>query len=168
MTEPILNYQLHLYRTLQARLIARFPDTDDQTMHDTLEGITDLHETIAAIVRSALIDEALYAGLKLRLDEMKERLSRLGERIGRKRALALEAMAEVGITKLEQPDFTVSARMGAPALLVTSEEQIPSAYWLPQPSKLDRTSLFHELKLGREVAGAQLSNPQPILTVRTK
>jgi Siphovirus Gp157 len=77
-------------------------------------------------------------------------------------------MNELGLTKLEQPDFTVSARMGVPSLVVISEEQIPSGYWLPQPSKLDRISLLHELKLGREVAGAQLSNPQPILAVRTK
>ena len=32
---------------------------------------------IAAVIRSALVDEALQAGLRFRLDDMRERLSRL-------------------------------------------------------------------------------------------
>ena len=47
---------------------------DEETVLDTLEGITDLHEMIAAVIRSALVDEALHAGLRFRLDDMKERL----------------------------------------------------------------------------------------------
>ena len=47
-------------------------------------------------------------------------------------------MSEVGLTKLEQPDFTASARAGSPALIVVAEQTIPQAYWLPQPPKLDR------------------------------
>ena len=81
---------------------------------DTLEGITNLHEMIAAVIRSALVDEALCAGLRIRADEMKQRLSRLDERATKKRALALEAMTEVGLSKLEQPDFTASTRAGTP------------------------------------------------------
>ena len=69
---------------------------------------------IAAVIRSALVDEALQAGLRFRLDDMKERMSRLEERGTKKRQLALEAMSEVGLTKLEQPDFTASTRAGSP------------------------------------------------------
>ena len=78
-----LNHQVHLYQVLRARLGEEFPDLDDDTIRDTLEGITDLHEMIAAVIRSALVDEALQAGLRSRLDDMKERLSRLDEREGR-------------------------------------------------------------------------------------
>ena len=35
---------------------------------------------IAAVIRSALVDEALQAGLRSRLDEMRQRLARLEER----------------------------------------------------------------------------------------
>jgi hypothetical protein len=99
---------------------------------------------------------------------MKQRLSRFDERIAKKRELALEAMHEVGLTKLEEPDFTVSARMGPPALAVLSEEEIPHSYWLAQSPKLDRNGLLRDLKRGREIPGARLNNPQPVLSVRTK
>jgi hypothetical protein len=42
------------------------------------------------------------------------------------------------------------------------------AYWLPQPPKLDRQTILGELKRGIEIAGAQMSNPKPVLSVRTK
>ena len=59
------------------------------------------------------------------LDDMKERLSRLELRASKKRQLALEAMTEAGLTKLEQPDFTASARAGSPALVVIAEDRDP-------------------------------------------
>jgi len=104
--------ELAKYRILKERLLANFPSADEDTLRDTLEGITDLHEMIAAVMRSALVDEALGSGLRARLDDMKERQSRLEVRASKKRELALQAMCEAGLTKLEQPDFTASARAG--------------------------------------------------------
>ena len=66
-------------RTLEERLQAEDLNLDELDPADTLEGITNLHEMIAAVIRSALVDEALCAGLRLRADEMKQRLSRLDE-----------------------------------------------------------------------------------------
>jgi hypothetical protein len=123
---------------------------------------------IAAIIRSALVDEALQLGLRTRIEDMRERLSRLAERGLRKRQLALEAMNEAGLKKLEQPDFTASARIGAPPLTVTSEQAIPEAYWVPQPPRLNRQTLTSDLRRGDEIPGACLGNAAPTLTVRTK
>ena len=163
-----LRVEVSTYQTLKGRLQAEDLNLDELTLADTLEGITTLPEMIAAVIRSALVDETLCAGLRLRVDEMKQRLSRLDERAAKKRALALQAMTEVGLSKLEQPDFTASARAGTPALVVISEQSIPSIYWLPQPPKLDRPALLGILKRGNPVPGTQLSNPHPVLTVRTK
>ena len=52
--------------------------------------------------------------------------------------------------------------------LVIADERIPEAYWLPQPPKLDRQTILGELKRGLEVPGAEMSNPKPVLSVRTK
>ncbi len=141
---------------------------DDQTIRDTLEGETNLQEMIAAVIRSALVDEALSAGLRKRLEDMKERLTRLEERGAKKRQLALKAMDEVGLSKLQQSDFTASTRSATPSLLVTAEGDVPSPYWVPQPPKLDRQALLGELKRGADIPGVQLNNPKPVLVVRTK
>ena len=115
--ETPLSIATMTYLQLKERISGNYPQADDETLLDTLEGITDLHEMIAAVIRSALVDEALHAGLRSRLDDMRERLSRLELRASKKRELALEAMTEAGLTKLEQPDFTASARAGSPALM---------------------------------------------------
>jgi len=163
-----LKAETQIYNCLLQKVMNQYLDLDDETIRDTLEGITNLHEMISAVIRSALVDEALHAGLRSRLDEMKERLSRLELRADKKRQLALEAMTAVGLSKLEQPDFTASARAGSPALVVIAEDRIPQAYWLPQPPKLDRHAILGELKRGAEIPGAQMSNPKPVLSVRTK
>ena len=77
-------------------------------------------------------------------------------------------MCEVGLKKLEQPDFTASARAGVPSLIIMSEGLVPEPYWVPQPPKLDRQALLADLKRGAEIPGTQLGNPQPTLAVRTK
>jgi Siphovirus Gp157 len=168
MQRQELRVEASKYLQLRQSLIARYPEADEETLQDTLEGITDLHEMIAAVIRSALVDEALHSGLRSRVDDMKQRLSRLELRASKKRELALQAMTEAGLSKLEQPDFTASAKAGSPALVVIAEDQIPGAYWRPQPPKLDRQSILVELKRGIEIPGAEMSNPKPVLSVRTK
>ena len=168
MKDPIINTQLNVYGCFRQRLLDEYPNLDDETIRDTLEGITNVHELISELIRSALVDEALQAGLRTRIEDMRQRLTRLAGRGFKKRQLALEAMNEVGLKKLEQADFTASARLGAPPLVVTSDQAIPEAYWIPQPSRLDRQRLTSDLRRGDEVPGACLGNAAPILTVRTK
>jgi hypothetical protein len=154
--------------SLRGQLLAEFPDLDDETLHDTLEGITELKQMLAEVVRSALDDEALAGGLSTRLSDMKARLDRLEERAKRKRQLVLRAMAEAEITKLTEADFTASMRTGAPILEVVAEDKIPAAYWKPQPPKLDKQGILAALKSGATVEGASLNPPQMQLSVRTK
>ncbi|SRR5579885_952847 len=168
MHDPSLSLETTKYQLLRQRLLSEYPEADDETLRDTLEGITDLHEMIAAVIRSALVDEALQAGLRTRLEEMRRRLERLEARSAKKRELALEALAEAGLKRLEQPDFTAFTRAGLPGVIIVSEDAIPVSYWIPQPPKLDRQALLSDLKRGEAVPGAQLSNPKLVLSVRTK
>ena len=66
-----LKAESHLYLEIRQRLLSKMARRyDEEILADTLEGITNLHEMVAAVIRSALVDEALCTGLRLRLDEM--------------------------------------------------------------------------------------------------
>jgi hypothetical protein len=156
------------YRAVRERIRTLEPELDEQTLADTVEGLTDLHEILAAIVRAALADEALASGLKGRVAEMQERLERLQERAAKRRQIVKDTMVELDLKKLTAPDFSASIRPGMPALLVLDEAAVPSIYWEPREPRLDRQGLLAELKQGAEITGVTLSNPEPVLSVRTK
>ncbi len=156
------------YRTLRDRIRAEDPQIDDQTLADTVEGLTDLHDIVTAIIRSALADEALATGLKCRIADMQGRLDRLQDRASKRRQIAKDVMVELDLKKITAPDFTVSIRPGMPSLLVLDEAVVPSIYWQPSEPRLNRQKLSNELKTGAEIAGATLSNPEPVLSVRTR
>src|SRR5262245_11584483 len=153
---------------IRDRLLEKDPHIDEQTLSDTVEGLTDVHEILAAIVRAALADEALATGLKSRIAEMEDRLARLQDCAGKRRQIARDVMIELDIKKITAPDFTVSVRPGMPALLVLDEAAVPSIYWQPVAPRLNRQGLLNELKEGADIKGVTLSNPEPVLSVRTK
>jgi len=156
------------YRAMRDRIRAQDPEIDERTLADTVEGLTDLHQILEAIIRSALEDEALAVGLKGRIGEMEERLARFQDRASKRRQIAKDVMLELDLKKLQAPDFTASLRPGTAALMVIDEAAVPSIYWEPRDPKLDRQGLLCDLKQGAEITGVSLSNPEPVLSVRTK
>ena len=142
------------YRSICDRIRAQYPQTDEQTLVDTVEGLTDLNEIVTAIIRAALSDEALVLGLKCRISDMQGRLDRLQDRAAKRRQIARDVMIELDLKKLNAPDFTASIREGI--------------YWQPSEPRLNRQELAYELKQGAEIAGVALSNPEPVLSVRTR
>lgn len=159
---------LNQFTELRRRLLEAEPDIDETTLLDTLEGITDLNEAIAEIVRSALVDAAFVSGLKERMADLNARLERLQGRCERKRELALEAMEAAGLSRIIQPDFTLTLKTNPPAVRVTDEQAIPEWFWIPQPARLDKRAILETLKAGTGVSGAELSNPKNALAVRTR
>ena len=156
------------YRYIRDRLRAEDPQIDEQTLADTVEGLTDLHEILTAIIRAALADEALAAGPKGRIEEMQGRLDRLQDRAAKRRVIVKDVMVELDLKKLTAPDFTASIRPRMPALMVIDEAAVPSIYWEPRDPRLNRQGLVADLKQGAEITGVALSNPEPVLSVRTK
>ena len=163
-----LEFAAITFRAVRDRIRAEDPGIDEQTLADTVEGLTDLHEIVAAVIRSALADEALATGLKGRIADMQGRLERLQDRASKRRQIAKDVMVELDLKKITAPDFTVSIRPGMPALLVLDEAAVPSIYWEPRDPRLNRQELLSDLKEGADITGVALSNPEPVLSVRTR
>ena len=166
--EPHLTVAAVTYSTVRDRIREQDPQIDEQTLADTVEGLTDLHEILSAIIRAALADQALATGLESRIGEMQARRDRLQDRAAKRRQIAKDVMVELDLKKLAAPDFTASIRPGIPALMVIDEAAVPSIYWEAREPRLNRQGLANDLKQGAEIAGVALSNPEPILSVRTK
>ena len=156
------------YRAIRDRIRKQDPQFDEQALADTVEGLTDLHEILAAVFRAVLADEAMATGLRCRISDMQGRLDRLQDRAAKRRQIAKDVMAELDLKKLTAPDFTASIRPGLPALVVLNEDAVPKTYWEPGEPRLRRQILASDLKGGIEVAGATLSNPEPVLSVRVR
>jgi hypothetical protein len=163
-----LRCEITRFAELRRRLLEADPDIDERSLFDTLEGATNLKEAIGDVIRSALDDETLAEALKSRLSEMHERLKRIEATAEKKRQVALAAMEEADIEKILEPDFTVSLRAVSPGVVITSEQDIPEWFWIPQPAKLDKRALLEAMKAGTAVTGAELSNSRITLAIRTK
>ena len=164
----VLTFSAIHFRAIRDQLKRDDPELDEETLADTVEGLTNLHDLLAAIIRFALIDEALATGLRQRIEDMEERLRRFDERAAKRRHIVRDAMVENELKKITDPEFTVSIRSGSPALVVVDEAIIPAEFWEPREPRLDRHGLLSQLKQGAPIAGVQLSNPEPVLSVRTK
>jgi hypothetical protein len=111
---------------------------------------------------------AVDTGLEGRIGEMEARRNRLQDRAAKRRQIAKDVMVELDLKKLSAPDFTASIRPGTPALMVIDEAAVPSVYWEPREPRLNRQELANDRKQGAEIAGATLSNPEPVLSVRVR
>ena len=154
-----LEFAAATYRAIRDRIRAQDPEIDERTLADTVEGLTDLHQIVEAIIRSALEDEALAGGLKGRIIEMEDRLNRFEDRASKRRQIAKDVMVELDLKKLQAPDFTASIRPGMPALMVIDEAAVPSIYWEPRDPRLNRQGLIADLKQGAEITGVACPTP---------
>ena len=168
MQTQLLRTEVSQYLILADQLKALDQDIDDETLQDTLEGISDLPDLIKALIRSSLDDEALIGALKQRVEDMQARLSRFRDRFERKRELASWAMSGAEITKIQTEDFTLCLRQGPPRLDVTDQDKVPEEYLIPQPPKIDRAGLIGALKRGDVIPGTALVEGQMHVAVRVR
>jgi hypothetical protein len=163
-----LQAELAHYQWLKAKLLEDYDDLDRETLADTLEGATSLVEVLSAVVRHQLDNQTLATALKIRIEEMRARQSRLETRVKRARELVSVAMEQAGLSKITEPDFTLSLRPGVRPLMIIDEEAIPDLYWELQPAKLKRQDLRSALGDGKNIPGAVLGNAQPTVSIRTR
>ncbi len=143
--------------------------TDDpETIRNTVEGETNLHDAIHGALIGLGEDEILLEGLKVYIKTLQERLSRIDHRIDRRKEALQKAMELAELPKIEFPEGSISLRRVPEGLLVEDASKIPAQYWRQLEPVLDRTELKAHLKLGKSIEGARLDNGSTTISIRRR
>lgn len=165
-----ISTELAIFNALREQLAEQERlEPDDPFIIGSIEGVTTLSEALAALVRSARSDEQKVDALGNMIDELSERLSRFKERAGKKRARVTWAMAESGMKKLEEADFTVCLTNGRKNIQFTCEpHEAPPEYVIEKVTySWDRKKVGEALENG-QLPFAHWSNGAQSISVRKK
>jgi hypothetical protein len=157
------------HQRLRAEFRALYPDADEQTILDTVEGQSEIRDVMLMVLESGLEDEMLAAAAMARSEEIKARAGRLAQRAENKRMMVLRAMEACGITKIEAETLTASTRRVPGKVLINDEAAVPGIYMVepvPPPPHPNKSAILSALKAGMKVPGCTLSNGGVTLTIR--
>ena len=140
---------------------------DDETLELALESETDLREFLIAVVRRMDEAEAFAEGIGDLITETKARQQRFEQRSEAMRTLAFKLMNAAEVRKIELPQATLSIRAGVPRVIVTDEAALPPSC-VRIHMEPNKTAIKDQLTRGELVPGAEISNAEPVLSVRIK
>ncbi|MCW1959830.1 MAG: siphovirus Gp157 family protein [Mycobacterium sp.] len=147
------------YRAAASRLLEL--DLDEQTVADTLEGLSGELETKAVSVAMVARNlEAAAAAIKAAEQEMAARRKAVEARADGLRRYLKSCMEGVGITRIECPHFVLSIKSNPKSVVIDDEAQLPVEFMrqpAPPPAEPDKKAIKVAIEAGREVAGARLS-----------
>jgi hypothetical protein len=140
---------------------------DDADFVEIVENETDVLERLRKMLRVARLAEADAKATADIMDELRDRKTRLAGKADKLRDSVKWALQELGMTKLDAPDMSVSLRTAAPGVEIIDLSQIPERY-LKVTVAPDKAAMREALKDGEIIPGACLKNGQPSLTVRSR
>lgn len=138
--------------------IADLIEGDEECAADMVAGETSLNEAIEAAVSQLADDMSKIKGLNDYIEQFSNRKDRLQERVANMRAALTVAMEQAGLKKFDHCAVTLSLRNTPPAVTVTNEALIPSAYFKASEPRLDKRAVLAALKAKETVPGASLNN----------
>ena len=142
-------------------------DGDEQLLADMLEGETDLHGFVSAVIRRMLEAQANAGGIDDLITDLKARQIRMEQRSDALRGLMFKLLMQAGVKRLELAAATLSIRAGQPRVIITDEARLPEQF-VRIKREPDKHLIASYLKSGHAVEGAELSNSEPTLAVRVK
>jgi len=136
-------------------------DLDEQTLADTLEGLSgELEVKAQNVVMFTRNLEATAAAIKDAESQMAARRKAMENRAAGLRRYVLESMQHAGVQKIECPLFKVSVRENPAAVDIYEPGLIPAQYMKqpePPPPAPDKTAIKAAIAAGAEVPGAKLT-----------
>jgi type II secretory pathway component PulL len=140
---------------------------DDADFLEIVENEVDVLERLRKMLRVARLAEADAKGTADVIAELQERKARLAEKSAKSRRIVQWALEELGMTKLDCADMSVSLRASAPGVEIVDLSQLPERY-VKVTIAPDKAAIREALKQGEEIPGACLKNAGNALTVRSR
>jgi len=141
-------------------------DDEDQWLL-TLESESELAEFLAAVARRYCAAEKLVEATGDEMSDLKARRERFEQRCNAMRGLAHKVLDWAGLRKFEVARATFSIRAGVPRVLITDEARLPPDC-IRTRTEPDKLKIKEHLARGEPVPGAELSNSEPVISVRIK
>ena len=157
MSTTVSPRRLELAMSTAQQLLAELPE-DDQLRLDTIEGETEAFELMDRITESVLADESLA-------ELARARAKRLEERADHRRAIILQMLEALEMTKLQRPLATLSISNGIRSPIVTNADELPRDFIR---EAVDMVALGKAMRAGQDVPGAVLRNPERVLRISTR
>jgi hypothetical protein len=138
---------------------------DDPHFDEIVATEVDVVDRMKRLLRAAREKEAMAETLKRMEGEMRERRTRFEEAAQTMRGQVQWGMSELGLKRIEAPDFTASLSAGKPKVKVLNEELLPDN--LCRITRVPNLTAIREfLEAGPlTLDGATLGNPQPVLRI---
>lgn len=157
-------YQLTAeYQAIAERL--HDSDLDDQTIADTLEGMSGDIETkiqnVGFVIRN---EEAEAEMIEQAIDAMSKRMKSKRNHVQRLKSYVLGSMIATGTNKVESPWFVLSIRNNPESVVIDAESQLPQEYMREVPASYspDKTLIKKAIQDGFTVPGAHLTRTQSL------
>nr|DAN90927.1 MAG TPA: resistance protein [Caudoviricetes sp.] len=152
---------MNLYELSLAFQDVQNMDLDPEVMKDTLDSINDAIESkaenIAKLIRNLESDVSAY---KEEEDRLKTKRQATENKVKWLKTYLEDNMKLTGKTKFKSGMFNFSIQKNPASVNITDEKIIPGEFLIPQPPKVDKTSLKEILKRGIEVPGAELKQTE--------
>lgn len=150
-------------------LLIQFPELqeDEVLRADMLEGSTDLNAFLIQVERQRRDATTLADAIGIYVDELRSRKARFERRDEAFRSLMFKLLEWANLKKVELAEATISIRQGTPKVIVTDESMVPDIFCRFK-REVDKVKVKEALAAGKKVKGAELSNAESTLAIRTK
>ena len=173
-SEAVTTHDVSRARFLLEQVAAGLLDQDPQMRDDgalfldMLDGEGgDALDLLRAALRASLEADAQARACKLRAAQLAERQRRHEGRAEALAAAVHQAMRDLGIPRLRDPEFTASRREGGERVEVADPALLPPAF-VRTRREPDKAALLAALKAGDAIPGAVLARGDETLTVKVK
>lgn len=158
MSLPALYELANEYRSLE--LLADGDELPAEAIRDTLEALQgDIEMKSANVAKFVLGLEAEAKMIDEAAEAMRKRAELRRRRAENIRNYLLFQLQQVGIMKIECPEFRIAVRKNPEAVEINNPEEVPAEYMVTPPAPpphTDKAAIKAALKAGAEIPGCWL------------